>query len=359
MATFAQLREPTYGWNLGNTLEAPTGEGTWVPKATRALIDAVADAGFNTVRLPVAWNSHANPSTYAIDPAWMARIKQVVDWCYARDLTVILNSHWDGGWLEKNVTATVDPTIDARMKAYWIQIATTFKDYDSRLLFAGANEPAVKTAEQMASLLAYHQTFVDAVRATGGNNTERWLVVQGPDTDIRKTYDLMHSLPNDPTPGRLIVEVHYYDPYPFALMKADEDWGQVAYFWGQAYLHPTRANRNSSKSGEAWVESQFQLMHDKFVSRGIPVLLGEFGSVRRTGRSDLKGADLKRHLASRTHFNQTIVEIANGKGLRPVYWDDGGTNPGSFGLFNRKKAKLVDPEGARSLTGGAALSPPQ
>ncbi len=358
MAALAQLRAPTHGWNLGNTLEAPSGEGSWAPKAKEALIQAVADAGFNTVRLPVAWNSHANPSTLEIDRAWMARVKQVVDWCYARDLVVILNSHWDRGWMENNITATVDPTIDARMRAYWTQIANTFEAYDSRLLFAGANEPAVKTAEQMATLLAYYQTFVDAVRATGGNNADRWLVVQGPETDIRRTYDLMHRLPDDPTPDRLIVEVHYYDPYPFALMKTDESWGPVAYFWGRDYHHATRTNRNSTGREEAWVESQFQLMHDKFVSRGIPVLLGEFGSIRRTGRFDLRGADLKRHLASRTYFNETIVQTANRKGLRPVYWDDSGTDPNSFGLFNRKNAKLVDRDGARALTGGAAVPPP-
>jgi len=357
LAALAQLRTPTYGWNLGNTLEAPTGEGTWAPKTTRELIDAVADAGFNTVRLPVAWNSHADPVTYQINPAWMARIEQVVEWCFARDLVVILNSHWDSGWIENKITDTVDPTIDARMKAYWTQIANTFKDYDSRLLFAGANEPAVKTAGQMATLLAYYQTFVDAVRDTGGNNTDRWLVVQGPETDIQRTYDLMHALPSDPTPRRMIVEVHYYDPYPFALMKADADWGPVTYFWGRDYHHPTWTERNCTQGEEAWVEAKFQLMHDKFVSQGIPVLLGEFGSIRRTGRPELRGADLKRHLASRTYFNQTIVETANRMGLRPVYWDDSGLNPNSFGLFNRKNGKLVDRDGARALTGGAALPP--
>src|SRR5207237_4594014 len=82
----AQLPTPTYGWNLGNTLEPPSGEGTWGPAATQKLINAVADAGFNTVRLPVAWDSHANQSTLQIDPAWMARVKEVVDWCYAKNL---------------------------------------------------------------------------------------------------------------------------------------------------------------------------------------------------------------------------------------------------------------------------------
>src|ERR1700712_1861556 len=91
---FAQLPTPTYGWNLGNTLEPPGGEGSWGPAATQNVINAAADAGFNTIRLSVAWNSHANQSTYQIDAAWLARVKQVVDWCYARKMNVIINSHW-------------------------------------------------------------------------------------------------------------------------------------------------------------------------------------------------------------------------------------------------------------------------
>jgi endoglucanase len=354
----AQLRSPTYGWNLGNTLEAPSGVGTWAPAPTQALINAVADAGFNTVRIPCAWDSNANQSTFQINSTYMAQVKQVVDWCYARNLTVIINIHWDNGWLENNITGSVNSTINAKMNSYWTQIATTFRNYDSRLLFAGANEPHVETAAQMSTLTAYYQTFVNAVRNTGGNNTSRWLIVQGPSTNIDRTNQLMNTLPNDPTPGRMIVEVHYYDPYQYALMTADESWGKRFYFWGEGYRHPTRTDRNPNWGEEAWAESQFQLMYDKFVSRGIPVLLGEFGAIRRTGYSDLTGSDLNLHLASRTYFNKTLVDKANSKGIRPVYWDDSGTNPNSFGLFNRNTAALVDVDSARSLTGGPALPPP-
>src|SRR6185369_369909 len=156
-----------------NTLEPPSGEGTWGPAATQNLINGVANAGFNTVRLPVAWDSHANQSNYQIDAAWMARVKQVVDWCYARNLYVVLNIHWDGGWLENNITDTVNPTINAKMQSYWTQIATTFKGYDSKLIFAGANEPNANTSAQVATLMTYYQSFISAVRATGGDNTSR------------------------------------------------------------------------------------------------------------------------------------------------------------------------------------------
>jgi endoglucanase len=352
VAAFAQLPTPTYGWNLGNTLEPPDGEGTWGPAATQSLINSVADSGFNVVRLPVAWNSHANQSTYQIDAAWMARVKQVVDWCYARNLTVIINSHWDRGWLENNITDTVNPTINAKMQSYWTQIANTFKTYDHRLLFAGTNEPGAETAAQWNTLLAYHQTFVNAVRATGGNNSNRWLVIQGPRTDIDLSDQLVGSLPSDSAAGRLAFEVHYYSPVQFCIMNADEWWGKMFYFWGQGYHHATRTDRNSNSADEAFVDAQFQKMADKFVSRGVPVIIGEFAAMKRTGQSDLTGADLNLHLASRTYFHRYVVNSAHSKGLKPIYWDIAGAT------FDWSTGAITDNDTVRALTGGAALPPP-
>src|SRR5205823_4350651 len=130
---FAQLPTPTSGWNLGNTLEATCGEGCWGPPATQALINSVAAAGFNTVRIPCAWNTHANTRTYQIDPAYMARVKQVVDWCYAKNLNVVINNHWDGGWFDSSGFRRFDSKINAKVSSYWTQIANTFKNYDSHL----------------------------------------------------------------------------------------------------------------------------------------------------------------------------------------------------------------------------------
>jgi aryl-phospho-beta-D-glucosidase BglC (GH1 family) len=354
LVAFAQLPAPTHGWNLGNTLEPPGGEGAWGPPATQNLINAVADAGFNTVRIPCAWDSHANQTTYQIDPAWMARVKQVVDWCYARNLYVVLNCHWDNGWLENNVTGSVDSTINAKMNSYWTQIANTFKNYDAKLLFAGANEPAVNTAAQMSTLLVYYQTYVDAVRATGGNNSSRWLVIQGPSTDIDLTDQLMNTMPSDPTPGRLMVEVHYYSPYQFALMSSDATWGNMFYFWGQGYHSATMPSRNPTWGEEAYVEAEFQKMTAKFASRGIPVLLGEFGAIKRVGYSDLSGADLNLHLAARAYFHKTVAESANRHGLLPCYWDAGGSGKNGMWLFDRTTGALIDPDNVAALTGAAA-----
>ncbi len=352
LAAFSQLPSPTYGWNLGNTLEPPGGEGSWGPAATQSLINGVANAGFNTVRIPVAWNSHANQTTYQIDATWMARVKQVVDWCYARNLYVIINSHWDNGWLENNITDTVNSTINAKQQSYWTQIANTFKAYDSHLLFASANEPSVDTAAEMNTLLAYHQTFVNAVRATGGNNSTRWLVIQGPSTDIDLTDQLMNTMPSDSTAGRLAVEVHFYSPYQFTLMTADADWGKMFYFWGAAYHHPTRTDRNANWGEETYVSDEFEKMRVKFVAKGIPVIIGEFEALKRTGLSDLTGSDFNLHVASRTFFHKTIVSTANSKGLKPIYWNI----PGE--MFDWTTGALVDPDNKTALTGGAALPPP-
>jgi aryl-phospho-beta-D-glucosidase BglC (GH1 family) len=356
---FAQLPTPTYGWNLGNTMEPPSGEGTWAPAATQDLINSVAAAGFNTIRIPVAWDSHANPRTRQIDPAWMARVKQVVDWCRAANLTVVINCHWDGGWFDSSGFTRFDSKVNAKVQSYWTQIANTFKTYDSHLLFCAANEPAADTAAKTAVLLRYYQTFVTAVRATGGNNTTRWLVLPGPSTSVDLTYGLMNTLPTDPTPGRLAIDVHYY-PYQFTLMTTDATWGNMFYFWGQGY-HTSVSNlliRNSTWGEEADTLAEIQKMQTKFTSKGIPVLFGEFGAIRRTGNADLTGVELDRHLASRTYFDQKVVELCNQNGLKPFYWDDGGTNPNSFGLFDRNTAALVDTDSAIALTGGPAVPPP-
>ena len=344
----AQLPTPTYGWNLGNTLEPPGGEGTWGPRATEALIDAVAKAGFNTVRIPCAWDSNANQTTRIINPVFMARVKQVVDWCYARNLHVIINCHWDNGWLENKITDSVNPTIDAKQNAYWTQIATAFRDYDHRLLFAGANEPNADTAAEVATLLAYHQTFVNAVRATGGNNTTRWLVVQGPNTNIDLTSDLMRTLPTDPTPGRLAIEVHFYDPYQFTLMNEDASWGKMAYFWGAGHEHATRLDRNSSWGEEAHVDEQFKKMQTTFVDRGIPVILGEFAAQKRKVASDLAGADYELHLAARAYFHGYVMRSAQRHGLKPFFWDIAGVT------FDWTTGAIVDAATEAALTEGAA-----
>jgi aryl-phospho-beta-D-glucosidase BglC (GH1 family) len=324
------------------------------------MINEVADAGFNTIRIPVAWDSHANQTTHVIDASWLNRVKQVVDWSLAADLTVVINTHWDGGWLENNIGNTVNPTIDAKMGAYWTQIANTFASYDERLLFAAANEPnirddSINDVAQMSTLTTYYQTFVDAVRGTGGGNTSRWLVVQGPNTDINLTDSLMNTLPNDPTEDRLAVEVHYYDPWQLAGLSEDANWGDMFYFWGEDYHSSTLPGRNATHSEEDHLVAQLQKMNTKFVSQGVPVILGEFGAMNRTGNPELSDPDdLDLHLASRLYYHQLIVDTANSLGIAPFYWDNGWTGLNGSGIFNRDNATVFDQDTVDALTAAAA-----
>ena len=347
-AALAQLPSPTYGWNLGNTMEPPSGVGAWGGKPTQALINSVAASGFNVVRIPCAWDSHADKTTHHIDPVYMSQVKQVVDWCYAKGLYVIFNDHWDDGWLENNIKDTVDPTINEKTRAYWTQIANTFAGYNNHLLFAAANEPNAKTAAQMATLLAYYQTFIDAVRGTRGHNSSRWLVLQGANADFDTTCSLMNTFPTDPTHGRLMVEVHYYGPYQFALMSSDANWGKMYYFWGKKYHSTIDPSRNATWGEEDYVDSEFQKMYEKFVSKGTPVLIGEF---RAEPRSNLPGAEAALNYASTTYWDKYILDSAQRHGMYPVVWD----TPGS--LFDWSTGAVKDRSTVRALTGGSALLP--
>jgi hypothetical protein len=279
----------------------------------------------------------------------MNRVKQVVDWCLAKNLYVIINSHWDNGWLERNFTGTVNPTINSKQNSYWGQIATAFASYNNRVLFASANEPDVDTAAEMSELMTYHQTFINAVRSKGGNNTSRWLVIQGPHTNIDLTDSLMNGWPSDPTPGRLMAEVHFYDPFQYTLLGADEPWGNMFYFWGNGYHSTSNPSRNSTHSPEAHVDAQFQKMKTKFIDRGIPVIVGEFAAMKR---SNLTGDDLNRHLASRTYWHKYVANSMRSHGLYPIFWDIHNV------LFNWTTGAVLDQANITALKGGAALPPP-
>lgn len=322
------------GVNLGNTLEAICDENAWGGgKTSQKLIDSIKAAGFNTIRIPTAWFCHSDTITNTINPQWMARVKEVVDYCIKDDLYVILNMHWDRGWLENRINAKHQAKVNERQKAYWTQIANYFKEYDEHLLFAGANEPNAKEAKQVEILLTYYQTFIDAVRATGGNNASRTLIVQGPETDVEKTLKLMNTLPKDKIKDRLMVEVHYYTPFQFCLLDKDADWGKMFYYWGKDFHSKTDVERNCTTGEEKLVDSLFNGLKTKFVDKGIPVILGEFGAYRRKiddpVNQDLNNKSVK-------YFNKYVVKRAIGNGIIPYYWD----TPNN--LFNRKTGKIVD-----------------
>ncbi|HDQ43891.1 MAG TPA: T9SS type A sorting domain-containing protein [bacterium] len=346
----------TIGWNVGNSLEVPSGETGWGnPKISRQLIDAVRNAGFNTIRIPCAWDNRADPSTLEIDENWLDRVREVIDYCHANDMYVILNGHWDGGWLENNVTEARREEVNTKQEAYWTQIADYFNDYDERLLFAGSNEPNVENAAQMAVLMSYHQTFIDAVRATGGNNASRVLVIQGPSTDIDKTNRLMTSMPADHIADRLMAEIHYYTPWNFCGLTEDASWGKMFYFWGKDYHSETNPGRNATWGEEDVVETLFRSMKTRFVDQGIPVILGEYGA---TKRSALTGDDLILHIASREYYYRYVTHAAIRYGLIPFCWDNGYAGNHGCAVFDRHTGEAVDPGVLEALMEGAKPSTP-
>jgi endoglucanase len=339
------------GWNIGNTLEAIGGETAWGnPMVTKALIDKVKASGFNAVRIPCAWNQYmANTSTAQLKLDWLNRVKEVVQYCVDNGMYVMVNIHWDGGWLENNCTTQKQTSVNAMQKAFWEQIATHLRGFDEHLIFASANEPNVSTATEMSVLTSYHQTFINAVRSTGGKNTYRVLVIQGPSTDIQKTYDLMNTLPTDPTAGRLMTEIHYYTPWNFCGMTSDESWGKMFYYWGNGFHSTTDPTRNANYGEEADVQRYFGMMKTKFVDKGIPVVLGEYGAIRR---SSLTGDALTLHLASRAYYLKYVTETASAYGLLPFYWDNGFNGDNTFALFNRQNNTVYDQQALNALIDG-------
>lgn len=332
------------GLNIGNTLEAIGGETAWGnPLITNDLIKSIKSNGFNAIRLPVSWNQHADPGTWIIKASWLERVKQVIQYCVDNDMYVIVNIHWDGGWLENNCTEAKKDENNAKQRTYWNQIAVTLRNFDEHVLFASANEPNVSTATEMSVLLSYHQTFIDAVRSTGGRNAYRVLVVQGPSKDVGKTNQLMAKLPTDNLPNRLMAEVHYYTPWTFCGLEKDESWGKMAYYWGKDFHSTADASRNAIGDEEAAVDANFALMKKQFVDKGIPVVLGEFGAI---ARNNLSGEALKLHLASRAFYFKYVTKQAIANGLIPFFWDTGG-------LIDRNKNTVRDQQALDALIQGS------
>lgn len=343
------------GWNIGNTLEAIGGETAWGnPQASNELIQLVKANGFNAIRIPVSWNQYADQQTAAIDPAWLNRVKQVVQHCIDNDMYVMVNIHWDDGWLENNINAAKQAEINAKQKAFWEQIATHLRDFDERLMFASANEPDVEKAEHMDVLRAYHQTFVDAVRATGGKNAYRVLIVQGPKTDIELSQQLWIGMPEDTIAERLMFEVHFYTPFNFTLMRTDESWGKQFYYWGEGFHSTTDTERNPTWGEENTVDDLFAQMKTRFVDQGIPVVLGEFAAMRR---DDLTGESLERHLASRAYYLGYVTKTAIANGLLPFYWDSGALDNFGSGIFDRKTNRVFDQPALDALTKTTPIQP--
>jgi endoglucanase len=308
------------GWNLGNSLESigPGNETAWGnPVVTQQLINAVKAAGFDTLRIPVAWSAFSNASNFTIDPAWLNRVEEVVNYGLNAGMYVVINEHWDGGWLNHPFYGN-QQSLNNRLSIMWTQIANHFQGYGTNLLFAGTNEVmnegdySTPTQEMVDVQNSFNQTFVNAVRATGGSNATRYLVVQGFNTNIGHTVNFFVT-PTDTVANRLFVEVHYYDPYNFTLNPDSgvNEWPSTVETW----------------ANEAWADGQMQAMKSNFVDQGIAVILGEYGVADRTNIANFE--------VQRIRWNEYITGSALAHQIVPIYWDNGFTGNWGLGLFNR------------------------
>ena len=356
--TAKELAKAMYpGWNLGNTMEAGDiannftnagglgAETAWQStQTTKALIDFVKAQGFKSVRIPTSWvmGHITDAENMTIDPAWLARVKEIVDYCISDGLYVFINDHWDGGWIEEEGFSktsssyeAVDETIIAdkvnKLKKLWTNIATYFKDYNEYLMFAGLNEPfqeyslfGTRHSELTPILERYNQAFVDAVRATGGNNAKRVLIVQGPSTNISSTVNYF-NLPTDTENGKLMVEVHYYEPWDFCGSNATKDW-----------------------NADASVKTSFESLKTKFVNHDIPVVIGEYGANWQENTESHNDA-IRRYFKS-------VVENAGNCGIVPFAWDINVVSYPNMSIINRTGLSVWNTPAMTGITEGVAAA---
>ena len=325
------------GLNLGNTLEAIPAETSWGnPAPTEAYFRAVRAAGFRSVRLPVAWSQYADAS-HRIDSKWIAHVTDVARMATRAGLVTMVNVHWDGGWLQPTRAKETEAT--ERLKAFWTQIATAFRGFDDRLLFAGTNEVHVEgeygppTPENAAVQNGFNRSFVATVRATGGRNATRLLVVQGYNTDIDHTVKFNATLPRDTVRDRLMMEVHFYSPYRFTLDEKSDIWQ-----WGKRATDP---KAKETWGDEAFVDAQFEKVRRAFVARGVPVILGEYAAGLKP--------KFPGNRAFRDDWDRYVTRSAYRHGLVPMVWDIGGKD----GLFDRTTGARQDPDLIRTIVGAA------
>lgn len=338
------------GWNLGNQLDASSNgtpnETAWEnPTITKALIQKVKAAGFKTIRIPVSYLSKIGSApNYTVDPTWMARVKQVVDYAYNEGMYVIVNMHGDGyksvtgSWLlcDSNDQAT----IKAKYQKVWKQIANTFINYNEHLIFESMNEEfdgayGTPNTSHYANINAYNQIFVDTVRQAGGNNSSRWLLIPGWNTNIDYTAgNYGFALPTDTyrssaipsSEKRIMISVHYYSPWDFC----GEESGLITQ-WGATATNNTK---KSTWGQEDYLNSQFKSMYDKFVAKGYPVVIGEYGSVDKTSTDSTNNT-------YRAAFAKAVCSTAKKYRCVPVYWDNGHNGQYGFGLFNRSTCTVT------------------
>ena len=351
--TEAILEDMGLGWNLGNSLDATGGSGldtetSWSnPKTTQALIDKVKSLGFNTVRVPVSWGKHVSGDNYTIDSAWLARVKEVVDYCYKNDMYVILNIHHDTKSSESASGAGYYPRSSAYsssekfVTSVWSQMSEYFKDYDYHLIFETLNEPRLigtgcewwfdkwnipsEVKDAIDCINKLNQKAVDTIRDTGSNNKGRLIMCPGYDASIDGATVSGFKLPTDISgnKNRIAVSVHAYSPYNFAMNVGSGS---------------TSAYTSSIKSE---LRDLFSTLKSNFRDKGIPVVIGEFGSTD------------KNNTAERVKWATDYTALARKNNIPCVLWDNNAfavyngssivLNSEYHGYINRKNNTVTSP----------------
>lgn len=326
------------GWNLGNSLDAIGGSGlntetSWGnPKTTQAMIDDIKKMGFNTVRIPVSWSKHADENGN-IDKEWMDRVKEVVDYAYDNNMYVILNSHHDNAYYDIGGCVKSNKTYEAnakKMSKLWTNIAKAFKNYNERLVFETLNEPKTEgsakewsggTPEERKIVEGLNSTIVSAIRKTGGNNAYRLIMVPAYAATSSTSVLRQMNLPDD---DRIAVSVHAYSPYYFAMYD--------------------KGSSEFTDKDKKDLEDFFADLNTIFVSKGTPVVIGEFGAINKGNDSD------------RIKWAQTFVSGTKQYGISCVVWDNNsGTKKGNecFGLYDRYGNKWNFPEYVKAMVKAA------
>lgn len=335
------VKDMEVGWNLGNTMDAKPNETGWGnPTTTQAMIDAVHAQGFKFMRLPVTWMGHFGGGPgYTIDAAWMKRVVEIANYALNDSMYVMVNIHHDGtdgGWFPLNATGSQAAANAQEVAAIWTQIANAFKDYGDYVLFEVFNEPQTGApnmygggdAASRATLADYQKAAVQAIRATGGNNATRMIVLQGISASPIAVSVGTIPMVDDNT----IVSIHTYDPVNYSMNCSPNTWGSAADSLG------IRNNLNS--------------IRDMVASKHGTAIIGEWGTENCDDRN------------SRVQHAFFYAQQCRAHGFLPVWWDDGAsfhllnrkTNPPSWDFPDIAKA-IVD--GARSVAFPIAIKHPQ
>lgn len=327
------------GWNLGNTFDAYTegnldneldSETLWVSTATtKEMIDNIKAAGFNTLRLPVTWHTHLLDDAYTISPVWLDRVQEVMDYAIDNDMYVILNIHHDNDETHMYPDSAHLEQSLGYVTAIWEQLAARFAEYDDHLIFEAMNEPRLvgstyewwisnsseECQDAIACINELNQAFVDTVRAGGGNNETRYLMVPGYDASVDGATNSGFVLPTDPVDNdnHIIVSVHAYTPYGFAL-QADGESGSTSHF--------DVTQDNSTRDIITFMDK----LYNKYISQGIPVVIGEFGARNK----NLNTQD-------RVDYAAYYIAAARARGITCAWWDNNAFtgNGENFGLYYR------------------------